>query len=98
MAASGLKLDLSQGYLVVMQHPVTTEIDETHHHIGETMQAVKELALPTLWFWPNVDAGSDTVSKMLRTEREHGRLRARPFLPQHEAQRTFSTRCSPPNA
>jgi UDP-hydrolysing UDP-N-acetyl-D-glucosamine 2-epimerase len=70
----GPPLDLSQGYLVVMQHPVTTEIAETRHQIDETVQAVKELALPTLWFWPNVDAGSDTVSKMLRTEREHGQL------------------------
>jgi GDP/UDP-N,N'-diacetylbacillosamine 2-epimerase (hydrolysing) len=70
----GPQLDLSQGYLVVMQHPVTTEIAETRHHIGETVQAIKALALPTLWFWPNVDAGSDTVSKILRTEREHGHL------------------------
>jgi UDP-hydrolysing UDP-N-acetyl-D-glucosamine 2-epimerase len=70
----GPQLDLTQGYLVVMQHPVTTEIAETRHHIGETVLAVKELALPTLWFWPNVDAGSDTVSKILRTEREHGCL------------------------
>ena len=70
----GPELDLSQGYLVVMQHPVTTEIAETRGHIGETLQAVKDLALPTLWFWPNVDAGSDTVSKILRTEREEGQL------------------------
>ena len=74
MAAFGPQLDLSQGFLVVMQHPVTTEIAETEHHIGETVRAVRELGLPTLWFWPNVDAGSDTVSKMLRTERETGRL------------------------
>ena len=70
----GPGLNLSQGYLVVMQHPVTTEVNDTSLHIRETVEAVKNLALPTIWFWPNVDAGSDAVSKMLRTEREHGLL------------------------
>jgi len=70
----GPRLDLSHGYLVVMQHPVTTEVAETWRHIGETVQAIRQLSMPTLWFWPNVDAGSDTVSKMLRTEREHEHL------------------------
>lgn len=70
----GPQLDLSQGFLIVMQHPVTTEISDTRLHLGETLEAVKALDLPTLWFWPNVDAGSDTVSKMLRTEREYGHL------------------------
>ncbi len=70
----GPKLDLSQGYLVVMQHPVTTEIDKISEHIRETVEAIKRLGLPTIWFWPNVDAGSDSVSKMLRTEREVGAL------------------------
>jgi UDP-hydrolysing UDP-N-acetyl-D-glucosamine 2-epimerase len=70
----GPALDLSQGYLVVLQHPVTTEIDETWDHIGETVEAIKRLVMPTIWFWPNVDAGSDALSKMLRTERERGAL------------------------
>lgn len=70
----GPDLDLSQNFLVVMQHPVTTEVDETWKHIRETVEAIKHLALPTIWFWPNVDAGADAVSKLLRTEREHGTL------------------------
>ena len=70
----GPELDLTQNFLVVMQHPVTTEVDQTRAHIRETVEAIKQLALPTIWFWPNVDAGSDAVSKLLRTEREHGAL------------------------
>ena len=81
----GPRLDLSQGYLVVMQHPVTTEIDETSQPYPRDGRGDQGLALPTIWFWPNVDAGSDAVSKMLRTEREHGALRARAFLSQHAA-------------
>ena len=69
----GDRVDLSNGYLVVMQHPVTTEYAEALHQVEETLYAVKELGLPTLWFWPNVDAGSDGTSKGIRVfrEREH---------------------------
>jgi UDP-hydrolysing UDP-N-acetyl-D-glucosamine 2-epimerase len=66
----GAKVDLSDGYLVVMQHPVTTEYDEALHQVDETLYAVKDLGMPTLWFWPNVDAGSDGTSKGIRMFRE----------------------------
>lgn len=66
----GHKFDPSRGYLVVMQHPVTTEYEDALHQINETLAAIKELAYPTFWFWPNVDAGSDRVSKGIRHFRE----------------------------
>jgi UDP-N-acetylglucosamine 2-epimerase len=31
---------------------------------------VQEIGLPVLWFWPNVDAGSDGTSKGIRVFRE----------------------------
>jgi len=67
---SGKKLDLSNGYLVVMQHPVTTEYDHSRQHIEITLQAIHELNKPVLWFWPNVDAGADGTSKGIRVFRE----------------------------
>jgi UDP-hydrolysing UDP-N-acetyl-D-glucosamine 2-epimerase len=66
----GAEVDLSRGYLVVMQHPVTTEYWLSRRQVTETLYAIKELGLPTLWFWPNVDAGSDGVSKGIRAFRE----------------------------
>jgi len=66
----GPRADLSKGYLVVMQHPVTTEYDESRMQVDETLYAVKDLGLPVLWFWPNVDAGSDGTSKGIRVFRE----------------------------
>jgi UDP-hydrolysing UDP-N-acetyl-D-glucosamine 2-epimerase len=66
----GAELDLSEGYLVVMQHPVTTEYAEARTHIDLTLEAIHALGLPTLWFWPNVDAGSDGTSKGIRSFRE----------------------------
>jgi UDP-hydrolysing UDP-N-acetyl-D-glucosamine 2-epimerase len=61
---------LDNGYIVVMQHPVTSEFTESKTQINETLYAVKDLNVPVLWFWPNVDAGSDGTSKGLRAFRE----------------------------
>jgi UDP-hydrolysing UDP-N-acetyl-D-glucosamine 2-epimerase len=66
----GPREDLSKGYLVVLQHPVTTEYEEARQQIDETLYAVKDVGLPVLWFWPNVDAGSDGTSKGIRMFRE----------------------------
>jgi UDP-hydrolysing UDP-N-acetyl-D-glucosamine 2-epimerase len=69
----GEQLDLAAGYLVVMQHPVTTEYADARRHVTLTLDTVHQLDIPTLWFWPNVDAGSDGTSKGIRVYREHHR-------------------------
>lgn len=66
----GKEFDYSNGYLVVLQHPVTTEYEKSRQHISATLQAVHKLNVPTFWFWPNVDAGSDGTSKGIRAFRE----------------------------
>ncbi|MFZ2904621.1 MAG: UDP-N-acetylglucosamine 2-epimerase [Cyclobacteriaceae bacterium] len=66
----GSKPDLTNGYWVVMQHPVTTEYSESRKHIEETLLALKTSQLPALWFWPNVDAGADGTSTGIRAFRE----------------------------
>jgi UDP-N-acetylglucosamine 2-epimerase len=63
-------IDLQHDRLVVMQHPVTTEYYQSRAHVLETLHAVTEAGLPTLWFWPNVDAGADGTSNAIRTFRE----------------------------
>jgi UDP-hydrolysing UDP-N-acetyl-D-glucosamine 2-epimerase len=69
----GERFSLDNGYLVVAQHPVTTEYDEARDHVIETLYAVYSLGVPALWFWPNVDAGSDGTSKGIRMFRERER-------------------------
>lgn len=63
-------LNLPPGYLIIMQHPVTTEYSVARKQITETLHAVRDLDIPALWFWPNVDAGSDGTSEGIRTFRE----------------------------
>lgn len=53
-----------------MQHPVTNEYGSGKKQILETYKAVIESNLQAIWFWPNSDAGSFDISKILRTKRE----------------------------
>lgn len=66
----GSEIDLSNGYLVVLQHSVTTEHELARKHVQETLHAATESGIPTLWFWPNPDAGSDGTSRGIRAFRE----------------------------
>lgn len=67
----GAQPDLSNGYWVVMQHPVTNEYKDSRKHIETTLEAIRhQTAFPVLWFWPNVDAGSDGTSTGIRAYRE----------------------------
>ncbi|MDQ0458364.1 UDP-N-acetylglucosamine 2-epimerase [Rhizobium paknamense] len=63
---TGAPIDLSRPYLMVLQHPVTTEHQSAGEQIVETIEAARRLAMPTLWLWPNIDAGTDHISYQLR--------------------------------
>lgn len=70
----GPKLDLSKGYLVVLQHPVTNEHMDARRQVEETLAAAVASGLPALWLWPNVDAGSALLARGLRIGRERQKL------------------------
>ena len=60
---------------VVIQHPVTTEFENAYYQMQETLKAVCTSGIPTIIFWPNVDAGSDAISKAIREFREKYKLK-----------------------
>jgi len=66
----GPDIDPTKDYVVVLQHPVTTEFGRGYEQIKETLIGVTNLNIQVVWLWPNVDAGSDDVSKGLREYRE----------------------------
>lgn len=70
----GPKLNTEKPYIIVLQHPVTTEFGQGGQQIVETLEAVKKYSddnnIQVVWLWPNVDAGSDDISKILRKFRE----------------------------
>ncbi len=67
----GGAVDQSKPYIVVLQHPVTTEFGKGFDHIYETLKGIEQFSgHQVVWLWPNVDAGSDEISKGLRVYRE----------------------------
>jgi UDP-hydrolysing UDP-N-acetyl-D-glucosamine 2-epimerase len=93
----GAEIDPDRPYVVVLQHPVTTEYGQGFAQINETLEAVRRLGLQTVWLWPNVDAGSDDVSKGLRVAREQGRAPGihfyRNFAPEDYARLIANAAC-----
>lgn len=65
--------DLGKGFLLVSQHPVTTEYGQNLAHMQMTLAALERIAMPTLLLWPNSDAGADEVSRAVRAFRERCR-------------------------
>jgi UDP-hydrolysing UDP-N-acetyl-D-glucosamine 2-epimerase len=66
----GHPVDITQPFLMVIQHPVTTETDN-RAHLETTMHAIAAIDMPTIWFWPNADAGTGEMSESIRHFREH---------------------------
>jgi UDP-hydrolysing UDP-N-acetyl-D-glucosamine 2-epimerase len=59
-------LDKNKPFLIVVQHPVTTEYDYCKQQIRETLGAISELKIKTIMLYPNVDAGSKDMVKEMR--------------------------------
>jgi GDP/UDP-N,N'-diacetylbacillosamine 2-epimerase (hydrolysing) len=66
----GGAIDVAKPFLLVIQHPVTTEHDNSAH-LEETLRAVSAIGIPTIWIWPNPDAGTGEMAGSLRHFREH---------------------------
>jgi UDP-hydrolysing UDP-N-acetyl-D-glucosamine 2-epimerase len=70
---AGSRIDLERPFILMVQHPVTTEYGQGFDQINETLDAVVSMGMQALVFWPNVDAGSEEVAKGIRQFRERGR-------------------------
>ena len=66
----GSHFNLKEPFLLVSQHSVTTEFGDNRIQIEETLNALNQLQMSTIMLWPNPDAGSDDISKGIRTFRE----------------------------
>ncbi len=66
----GNVMPIKDKYVVVMLHPTTTEIDQAAHQTQIVLDFAAGLDKQVYWFWPNVDAGTDDVSKQIRRYRE----------------------------
>jgi UDP-hydrolysing UDP-N-acetyl-D-glucosamine 2-epimerase len=60
----------AQNFLLVLFHPDTQSYLKSIEDTVNLLSAIKEIDLPTIWIWPNVDAGTDFISKELRVYRD----------------------------
>jgi UDP-hydrolysing UDP-N-acetyl-D-glucosamine 2-epimerase len=67
----GADVDVEDDYIVVQYHPVSTQYQSQYDKTWELIDAVDELDTQAFWFWPNMDAGTDKVSKAIREYRDH---------------------------
>lgn len=66
---SGATIDVEQPYLLVLYHPTTTEHGTEHEQIAAMLDALDGVKRQTVLLWPNIDAGSDRISKAIRVFR-----------------------------
>ena len=66
----GTSIDFSKPYLLVLFHPVTTDIGHQEEQMDAVLETVRHLNIQTVLLWPNIDAGSDLVSQAIRRFRE----------------------------
>ena len=62
-------LDFSKPFIIVMQHTVTSEINEIDKYVMKTIEAVKEADVQALIIRGNADAGSKKISKVIRNSK-----------------------------
>lgn len=67
---SGAEIDLDQPFILALFHPTTTEFGGEAAQMEALLQALNAVAMPTVLLWPNIDAGSDHISKAIRRFRD----------------------------
>lgn len=80
LGGSGADVDLSQPFLVVLQHPTTDHVHEAYTEMARTLVACSLAGLPVVVFWPGNEAGMAATSKAIRVHRD-GAMRTVRNLP-----------------
>ena len=70
---SGKTIDCSSPFFLVVFHPTTTQYGSEKTQMETLLQALEQLHTQTLLLWPNIDAGSDHISKTIRVFRDQRR-------------------------
>jgi UDP-hydrolysing UDP-N-acetyl-D-glucosamine 2-epimerase len=71
---NGALIDVTRPYLLVLFHPTTTEYGGEAGQMEEILEALGGLATQCILLWPNIDAGSDRISKAIRVFRDQTKI------------------------
>jgi UDP-hydrolysing UDP-N-acetyl-D-glucosamine 2-epimerase len=67
---SGSFIDVTRPFLLVIYHPTTTSFGGEFEQMRQVLAALEEIRVQTVMLWPNIDAGSDHISKTIRVFRD----------------------------
>lgn len=90
---SGCAINVKKPFLLVLFHPTTTEFGGEREQMDNLLEALEKVAMPTLLLWPNIDAGSNHVTKAIRVFRDQKKpewLRTITNLPPEEYEKVLA--------
>ena len=62
-------LDFSKPFFIILQHTVTSEINEIDRYIKNTLSVIKEKKIQSVIIHGNADAGSQKISKIIKNSK-----------------------------
>ena len=75
-----LNLDLSKPTALVLQHPVSMEVEEAAAQMRSTLEAVKEAGLQAVVVYPNADAGGRSMIEVIENYKKEPSFSIHPNL------------------
>ncbi len=77
-------LDLSKPLVLLIQHSVTSQVNEVPRQIRKTIEAVLEVGYPTIIIYPNSDAGGQRMIKVIKEYERNPLIQSFRSLPHNE--------------
>jgi UDP-hydrolysing UDP-N-acetyl-D-glucosamine 2-epimerase len=77
-------LELSKPILLVVQHPVTTAVNDAPDQIRETLEAISELNHQTILIYPNADAGGRRMIEVITKYEKYPFIKTFKSIPHKE--------------
>jgi len=74
-------LDLKQPFFLVVQHPVTLEVEDAQMQIKETLDAIMELNIQTIIVYPNADSGGRSMIEIIKKFEKYPNIQTFKNLP-----------------
>jgi len=62
-------INIFEDYILIIQHPVTTEIKDVHKQFVETLEALRKIQIQKLFVFPNNDAGSTKIINLIKKKK-----------------------------
>ncbi len=72
-------MDINKPFIILSYHPVTTEFEKIDVQTRQILDCINILDIQTIILWPNADAGSSKIAKLIRVYRENGLLKKAHF-------------------